>query len=293
MTSKYCLELVRHNDYNHFMTTLFQPSPRVRQCLFAIRALNVEVARIQDSVKEPAIAAIRFQWWKDVLGETFRGRPAEHPVSKELAISLEENSLSKLWFTKLINEREKHLQRTTFQSLEQLEQYAEQTVSSILYLHLESLRVRNANIEHACGHLGKAIGIMTILRSVPHSLPSVFIPSEILIKHKLSTQELLRSVASIQDGSASISPNLKDAVFEVATRANDQLLTAGSFLEKEELDQSGAVAALLPMVPLQFYLKSLEREDFNIFSPNINRKSLHLPFAIWRASRNSSRLLSA
>jgi NADH dehydrogenase [ubiquinone] 1 alpha subcomplex assembly factor 6 len=283
-TKKYCTELVRQYDYNHYLTTLFQPSQSVRDCVFAIRAFNVEIARIQDNVKEPAIAAMRFKWWQDTLGETFKGRPVDHPVSKELARSLRENSLSKLWFSKLINGRVKHLQRTNFQNLDELEQYAEQTVSSIFYLHLESLRVRNANIEHACGHLGKAIGIVTILRSVPHSLPSVLIPTDILIKHRVSTQELIRTTStSIRDGSAS----LNDAIFEVATRANDQLLTAKTFLEKEELDQNG-ICSLLPMVPLQLYLKSLEKANFNIFSPNLNRKSLYLPFAIWRASRQRS-----
>ena len=44
--------------------------------------------------------------------------------------------------------------------------YAENTASSLLYLQLETLNVRNNEADHAAGHVGKAIGIATLLRGI-------------------------------------------------------------------------------------------------------------------------------
>ena len=280
--TKYCLELVRKYDYNNYLCSLFQPNSNIRDCVMAFRAFNIETANIQDVVKEPKIAELRMQWWKQMITDTFQGRPVDHPVSLEIAKCLEHTSFSKMWFLKVLNERENHLQRTTFSSLEQLESYAEETASSLFYLHLEALGIKNRNLEHACGHLGKSLGITTILRSIPYSLPDLFIPSEILIKNGVASEDVIRN-------GPKASGNFKDAIYEVATRANDQLLTAKSFIQEETLG-SPEIAALLPLIPLQLFLNQLEKADFDIFSAALNRKSLYLPYAIWKASRNSSEI---
>jgi hypothetical protein len=52
--------------------------------------------------------------------------------------------------------------------LEDLENYTENTVSSELYLQLEILKIRDSVIEGLLSHLGKAKGIVTLLRGLPH-----------------------------------------------------------------------------------------------------------------------------
>jgi NADH dehydrogenase [ubiquinone] 1 alpha subcomplex assembly factor 6 len=47
----------------------------------------------------------------------------------------------------LINEREQHLTRTTFASLEDLEQYGEHTASSVYYMQLEALGIKDRELE--------------------------------------------------------------------------------------------------------------------------------------------------
>jgi len=41
----------------------------VRQKLIALYALNLELAKVHTIVSEPGLGAIRFQWWRDAVGE--------------------------------------------------------------------------------------------------------------------------------------------------------------------------------------------------------------------------------
>lgn len=51
-----------------------------------------------------------------------------------------------------------------FNSLEDMEKYAEKSVSSVYYLILEGCGVKNVHADHAASHLGKAQGITQQLR---------------------------------------------------------------------------------------------------------------------------------
>lgn len=64
----------------------------------------------------------------------------------------------------LINARAKRLQLNSFSNLEELEKYADETVSNVYFLILEGSGVRNVNADHAASHLGKAQGIVQQLR---------------------------------------------------------------------------------------------------------------------------------
>lgn len=66
----------------------------------------------------------------------------------------------------LISARSQRLEINTFKNLDELEKYAEDTVSNVYYLILEGANVRNVHADHAASHLGKAQGIVQQLRLV-------------------------------------------------------------------------------------------------------------------------------
>lgn len=51
-----------------------------------------------------------------------------------------------------------------FRTIEDIEKYAEESVSSIYYLLLSVAGVKDVHADHAASHLGKAQGIANILR---------------------------------------------------------------------------------------------------------------------------------
>ncbi len=79
----HCEALVREGDRDRFFATLFAPADK-RPHLFALYAFNLEIARIRDSISEPALGEIRLQWWRDTLQGEARGNVRGNPVAAAL-----------------------------------------------------------------------------------------------------------------------------------------------------------------------------------------------------------------
>lgn len=103
-----------------------------------------------------------------------------------------------------------------FITTKQLEDYAEQSVSSVYYLLLETLKVNNVNVDHALSHLGKAQGIANMLRGIHKQNTRVVpIPHQILMENGVSQERVIRNKADDK--------GVEDCVFKVATVAHQHL----------------------------------------------------------------------
>jgi phytoene/squalene synthetase len=60
----------RKNDYENYLCIPFYPK-EVRNAQYAIRAFNIELASIRESVSNPTIGKLRTQFWKDTIDKTF------------------------------------------------------------------------------------------------------------------------------------------------------------------------------------------------------------------------------
>jgi len=100
----YCTDLVRKFDADGYLATLMLPS-KARPIVIALRALNIEVARVRDAVKEISIGHMRMRFWKDNVDAAFAGKPSKQPVSLALASVLPGSKLSKMFVMRLIQER--------------------------------------------------------------------------------------------------------------------------------------------------------------------------------------------
>ncbi|XP_034951305.1 NADH dehydrogenase (ubiquinone) complex I, assembly factor 6 isoform X2 [Chelonus insularis] len=153
--SQYCLQLVRKNDYENYLCSLLLPKD-IRLTAIAIRAFNVEIALVQDHTREPTIANMRYAFWNDTLSKIYDNNPPEAPVPLELNRILRIHKLSKRYFQRLLDARWKQSKSDLFLDLSAIEQYAEETVSPIYYLLLESKNIKDIHVDHMASHLGKA-----------------------------------------------------------------------------------------------------------------------------------------
>lgn len=133
------------------------------------------------------ISLMRLNFWQETISEIFNKtskRPVskKHPVIEELALAMSKSKFTKRYFERMINSRK--IANINFITLKEMEQYAEDTVSSVNYLILEALNCRNTHADHAASHLGKAQGISNLLRSIysQKSNQHLPIPQELLIK---------------------------------------------------------------------------------------------------------------
>ncbi|GMP70437.1 hypothetical protein CsSME_00029292 [Camellia sinensis var. sinensis] len=75
------------------------------------------------------------------------------------------------------------------ETIEELEQYAEDTVSTILYMILQAGGIKSTAADHAASHIGKASGLLLLLKSFPyhasHNRQFSYTPAKVAAKHGL------------------------------------------------------------------------------------------------------------
>ena len=72
------------------MASLMAPA-RCREALWALIALDYEIARTRGVVSDPQLGFIRLQWWQDALAQTAAGLKPPHPVLAALAPILQQD----------------------------------------------------------------------------------------------------------------------------------------------------------------------------------------------------------
>ncbi|XP_049709934.1 NADH dehydrogenase (ubiquinone) complex I, assembly factor 6 isoform X2 [Elephas maximus indicus] len=269
-TDLYCMELLRKRDYEGYLCSLLQPAES-RSAVFALRAFNVELAQVKDSVSEKTIGLMRMQFWKNTVEDIYCDNPPQQPVAIELWKAVKRHNLTKRWLMKIVDEREKNLDDKAYRNIQELETYAENTQASLLYLTLEILGVKDLHADHAASHIGKAQGIVTCLRAAPYhgSRRKVFLPMDICMLHGVSQEDFLRKN---QD------KNVRDVIYDIASQAHLHLKHARSFHKSVPLR---AFPAFLQTVALEDYLKKIQRVDFDIFHPALQQKNTLLPLSLY------------
>lgn len=115
-------------------------------------------------------------------------------------------------------------------------------------------------------HLGKAIGITTLLRGTKHhaSRGSLYIPLDLQREFKVAPDDLLRGPQS-QDAMQA----LADVFYEVSAHAHVHLEHARHMLPQAP---PGSAAAMLQGVRTVMYLEDLQRANFNALDDNLEPK---------------------
>ncbi|XP_043835667.1 NADH dehydrogenase (ubiquinone) complex I, assembly factor 6 isoform X1 [Dromiciops gliroides] len=271
----YCVELLRKRDYEGYLCCLLLPA-EARSAAFALRAFNVELAQVKDSVSQKTIGQMRMQFWKKAVEDMYSDNPPHQPVAIELWKAVKRHNLTKRWLMKIIDEREKNLDDKVYRNIQELETYAENTQSSLLYLTLEVLGIRDLHADHAASHIGKAQGIVTCLRATPYHISrrKVFLPMDICMLHGVSQEDFLRKN---QD------KNVRDVIYDIASQGHLHLKHARSFQNSVPVK---AFPAFLQTVALEDYLEKIQRVDFDVFHPRLQQKNtllaLHLYIRSWK-----------
>jgi phytoene synthase len=96
----------RSHDPDRFLCALFVPADR-REAVFALIALNHELARAREAASNPMAALIRLQWWRDAIEEARAGRPPRrHEVAAPVAQAIAAGVLDPDALLPLVDARE-------------------------------------------------------------------------------------------------------------------------------------------------------------------------------------------
>ncbi|XP_030386691.1 NADH dehydrogenase (ubiquinone) complex I, assembly factor 6 homolog [Scaptodrosophila lebanonensis] len=280
--TKYCMGLVEKYDYENYLSTLLLPQ-ELRQAAFALRAFNVEVSRsVVGHHLEPQITKMRLKFWYDSIDKCFepatnKSYVQDQPVLRELQRTVGVRRLNKVYLRRLVTARERPSNQA-FDVMRDLEDYADQTCASLMHLLVELSGIRDINVDHAASHVGKAQGIVMLLRAIPHTgrQQAVAVPLEVLVRHGVSQERILRGAP---DDKA-----VEECVFEVASAANTHLELA-----RQLLPQMPRVARkiFLSAVATGSYLERLRRAHFQLTHASCIKRDSMLPARLfWKSLFN-------
>ncbi|KAG2362134.1 isoprenoid synthase domain-containing protein [Suillus spraguei] len=275
--AQYCRELVRKHDYESYLTSQLYPK-RFQGGYFALRAFYIELATVREAVSQTTLGQARLMFWRDAMKDIYSDKPPRHPIALAIHEATRDNHLPLYHFNRIIEAREQELHNQTHLTLESMTSHAESTSSTFLYLLLAMLNLSSSTLAHAASHVGVAQSLTTFLRALPfHATKGVMvIPAEITSKHNVNQQEIFSKMES--------SHGLEDAVFELATVANDHLLTARDmFKESGGRVPPVAIPVFSAAIPVVSILSTLETVNFNVFDPSLQIRDWRLAWQVWRS----------
>ncbi|XP_040174049.1 NADH dehydrogenase (ubiquinone) complex I, assembly factor 6 homolog [Anopheles arabiensis] len=277
-----CLSLVRNHDKENFLCTLLLKNPERRSAL-AVRAFNVEVAKVSEKVSAGNVGVMPLKFWENTVTTLYRpadgdaGAVPDHPVIRELHRAVREHKLSKRYLQRLVTARANS--NLHFVTVKQLEDYAEQAVASVLYLLLEVHGTRNVHCDHAASHLGKAQGIVNLLRSIPYQTrrSAVPIPQELLMAHGVNQERMVRNRPDDK--------GVEEVTFALASVAFRHLETARGLIRTVPRPVR---PIFLPCVSIERYLHRLRLARFHLTDASVMRTDSLLPLVLyWRKLRGN------
>ena len=222
--TQYCADLVRRHDRDRYRCALLTAQP-FQSDLFALYALNAEITEIGISVTEPLIGQMRLRWWLDSLTLIYEGNPPKNPVASALSSLVAKREVPRSMLERLIEGRERDLDKRPMETLEAFKSYAYDTSSSLIELSLAITGINNDMSRQTAYHLGLAWALLGTIRSIPFNIQRnrFFLPDELCKKHGFRSQSL------IDQGYLGQSPDgMQGVVFELMLDIQSHLIQARS-----------------------------------------------------------------
>ncbi len=162
MTIEACAALVERGDPDRFAAVMAAP-PAARAKLWPLYAFNLEVARAPWVTKEPMIAEMRLQWWRDVLAES---TPRAHEVAGPLHALIHQSELPIAVLDRLPAARQWDIYTDAFTDRAAFDTYLDDTGGGLMWLAARALGAPD-DAEPMARALGWATGLANYLRAVP------------------------------------------------------------------------------------------------------------------------------
>ena len=236
--------IVKTGDPDRYAATLFAPFG-ARDALFALYALNVELARIERQVTEPQLGLIRLQWWRDNLDQAARGELTGHPVADALGAALFDRHIPSEALSSLLDARAADLETRAIADWQSLEAYLRDSAGMLFHVAAWMLGADREAAEVVAAPASSAYGLTGIMRALPFDTRSgrFYLPADMLARYGATELK--------PDGS-----NLAPLLADLRARARAALDEALQHLTRLP---PGSRKAFLPLALVVPYLVALER----------------------------------
>lgn len=157
------LPLIERGDPTRFAALQAAP-PQARATLAPLYAFNIEISRAPWVSKEPMIAEMRLQWWRDAIEDIGRGVLRGHEVLAPLAEVIAAHQLPLDVLDRMAEARRWDIYKDAFEDTAAMDAYLEDTAGGLMWLSGKAL---GASDEAALRDYGWAAGLAAYLQAVP------------------------------------------------------------------------------------------------------------------------------
>ncbi|KAL9655986.1 hypothetical protein ABK040_007607 [Willaertia magna] len=275
-------ELQKTNTEQYSIALLQRDDFKVNTYI-VLHCLNVELANIKDNTKSTATALLRLNWWKEQVKHALNGQPSNVPVLIGLSYlqkCLKDKGEKELTFSNFRNifkYREIDLKWKQPMTLADIENYSNGVYSTLIMNNLQFCNLRNVHTDHVAAHLGRSLGIITLLRSVPfiHEHQTTYLPAQLCALKGINEEQLLKKENTKE---------LEDVVFQVADLAKGHLDLARELKDQKDSKTSELLISkdsypiFYSSCIVEVFLEKLQKYNFNIFDQRLDPRALR--FAI-------------
>lgn len=163
---------LKFNDPDRYLLSLFVGDPAERAAIIAFDELNVEIARLRDTIETPHMGLIRLQWWKDEIRKIYTGEKfAPHQVLQDVARALARYKIPQEDVHRLITGRE-----ADFEDYDSFDIFA---YARTIHAPLLKIKAGILKEDRNTDALAKAYALVGLLRAIPfyRARSQVLIPS--------------------------------------------------------------------------------------------------------------------
>ena len=268
--------ITRKSASNLALAFVLLPKPK-RDAMSALYAFCREVDDVADNEAVPlGERRFRLAAWRDDVRRACEGGQPEFAVNRELEPVIRHFRLPFVSFDDVIKGCEMDLEKSRYENYEELGLYCYRVASAVGLLSIRIFEFTNPACTDYATHLGHALQLTNILRDVRDDAgrDRIYLPLSELRKCGVAEAEILRG---------EYSPRYRRLAAGVAEKARSHYRLARDLLPPE--DCRAMVAAELMGSVYWRLLCKLERQDFNVFRPQLTRLSkphkLALIFRSW------------
>ncbi len=266
-------ELVKARSLERYWSTFLAPAP-MQAPLIVLYAFDAELDHVVAAIREPMVAQIRLQWWRDAIELAEPGMKTGNPVADALSGVILTLDLPKERLTSMIDARTAEVAGSPPSDMEGLRSLLREAEGTVFELAASLLGDRSEAAKEAAAHAGVAWGLTQRLRTFAIQAS----------RHRLQLPHAHlegRGADLAWVYSGRLSAALLAALADFRAEADRSLQRIREL--SPSLDRA-AWPAFLPLAAVPPYLKAMAAPSFDPLQTVATLNPLHLYWRIWRAA---------